>query len=229
MVLRILRVPTSYDDAIKALVFGLAAVLSAVLVNLLGTLGVVFAPLLGYSVRKAVIVGLRVLHQTGRGERLLARFAILTSAVGVALFVGFLVNNAVIYLRSLQRQTMKGYGLQLTYPGSWQPIDTSQVQACKQTFGSCVLLVGQSDKTTLSIFQTSLPKPIQVDSALVRQHIQATIPNAHLTSQDTITVGGQPAGRVIYDGPYAAAPGEYGYFMSVEVANGLSLYSISAP
>lgn len=227
MVLRILRVPNKYDEAITALICGCASVIFGVLVNVVWSNAACGTPVM-LSAGMAVKWGRQALGQTGKAQRLLARIGITGGIVGIALYVNSLINIVGIYQRSLQPQTFKGNGLQFTYPGSWQTIDMTQIQACKQAQISCVLLVGQPDKTTISIIQSPLVYAIRVDKALVQQHVQAIFPNAHLTSQETVSVGGQPAGRVIFDAPYAAAPGGYGYFLSVEVAKDLSLYSISA-
>ena len=214
-------------QAIMALVMGIATIVFALLVNITGSY-TVLSVLVMFSALVAVNGGHRALGQIRGQQRALALVGIISGITGLVLYVIFLVNSINIYQKLPEPQTFKGHGLLLIYPGSWQTIEMGQMPACKQSNVSCVLAVRQPDRTTVNIIQTMLAKADTIDGAQVWQQIQVAIPNAHRTSQETITVGGRPAGRVICDAPSSDVPGGHGYFLVVEVANGLSPYTITA-
>lgn len=215
------------NQAINALVLGIAAIVLAFLVNAPGVVSYI-GLLSPVAALLAVIAGLRALGRASGQQRMQALVGILAAIVGVILFVVFLSSSVNSFMKTLGPQSFKGNGLQLTYPGSWTSVETSQVSTCKQTGITCVFFVGQADGTNLNIIQTTLPQASPVDAAQIGQQIQASMPNAHQTSQDTLTIGGQPAVRFVFDAPSTVSGSSgHNYIVQVYVANGTSLYTIT--
>ncbi|MHB8625449.1 MAG: hypothetical protein ACYDEO_04530 [Aggregatilineales bacterium] len=224
--------PTRSNQATSALVLGVASIVFALLTNapgqvsFLGFLSPVAALL-------AVIAGLRALGRVSGQQRTQAIVGILAGIVGVILFVVFFTTQVNVFTKSLGPQTFNGGGVQMTYPGTWQLLDISQTATCKQTGYACVVAVGQPDRTNITVIQIPLQQALTMDTATATQLWQQYLtssPTANRTSNDMITIGGQPAVRWVFDTPSqsTAVPGGHEYLVQVNVIKGLSLYTITA-
>jgi hypothetical protein len=213
----------------NAFVLGIAAVIFALATNAPGMFS--FIGLLSpVAALLAVIAGIRALGQVSGPQRALALRGMMAGIFGAILFVVFLVSQSNNTMKAMGPQTFSGSGIQLTYPGNWQPVDISQSTTCKQTGVTCVMALSPADGTSFNIIRTTLPQATTMDAVAdvqLWQQYHSGAPTATRTGDTLITVGGQPAVRWLMDLPSTAVASGHDYIDQVYVVNGTAFYTIT--
>jgi hypothetical protein len=128
-------------------------------------------------------------------------------------------------------QTVQSAGLHLTYPGSWQVIDISQVGACKQAGVECVVAIRHpsGDGTNINLMRFALQQEASVEQAdqAVWEQFTSSTPDVNLESREATQVGSQPAIKRTFNVPAAKASGGRAYIYQVYIVKGLGLYQIT--
>ncbi len=128
-------------------------------------------------------------------------------------------------------QAFQGAGLRLTYPGSWQVVDMSQMAPCKQAGIECVVTIRHpsGDGTNINVMRFALQQEASVeetDQALWEQFTSSTS-DVSLESREATEVGSQPAIKRTFNVPASKAPGGRAHIYQVYIVKGLGLYQIT--